>query len=85
MSKPLSEINIFRDTPSSIADDEQIQALAQAFTTQLLNVNAAIEKIVLWDDLSDFTDNQLKHLAWWLHVDTWDDNYVRSKREELIR
>ncbi len=85
MSKTLSDIDILRDTPSSIAEDEQIQALAQSFTEQLLRVNSAIEHIVLWDNLSDFTDNQLKHLAWWLHVDTWDDNYVRSKREELIR
>lgn len=85
MSKLLSDIDILRDTPSSISEDNQIKALAEAFTSQLLDVNAAIRKIVMWDDLSDFTDDQLKHIAWWFHVDTWDDSYIRSKREELIR
>ena len=81
----MSDINLLRDCPPSISSDEQIQALAQALTAQMVAVDEVIQKIVLWDDFSGLSDGILKHLAWWLHVDTWDDSAVRSRREATIR
>lgn len=50
--------------PSSIADDEEVQALAKVVTQKLLNINDSINTLLLWKNLSRYDDTILLHLAW---------------------
>ena len=49
--------------PSSIADDEEVQALAKVVTQKLLNINDSINTLLLWKNLSRYDDTILLHLA----------------------
>lgn len=71
--------------PSSIADDEEVKALAKVITQKLLDINDSINSLLLWKDLSRYGDNVLLHLAWELHVDLYEEELSREIRERLIR
>lgn len=71
--------------PSSIADDEEVQALAKVVTQKLLNINDSINTLLLWKNLSRYDDTILLHLAWELHTDLYDEELSKEVREQLIR
>lgn len=71
--------------PSSIADDEEVQALAKVVTQKLLDINDGINALLLWKDLSRYDDATLLHLAWELHTDLYDEELSKEVREQLIR
>lgn len=71
--------------PASIANDEEVQALAKVVTQKLLNINDGINALLLWKDLSRYDDATLLHLAWELHTDLYDEELSKKVREQLIR
>lgn len=71
--------------PSSIADDEEVQALAKVVTQKLLDINDSINTLLLWKNLSRYDDTILLHLAWELHTDLYDEELSKEVREQLIR
>lgn len=71
--------------PSSIADDEEVQALAKVVTQKLLDINDGINTLLLWKDLSGYDDTTLLHLAWELHTDLYNEELSKEVREQLIR
>lgn len=81
----LSTLNLSDLLPSSIAEDQKVQALAKVATDKLLEINSDIRQVLLWDDLEKFDDAILSALAWQLHVDLYDEDYPKSVRANLIR
>ena len=81
----LSTLNVSDLLPSSIAEDQEVQALSKVVTGELLEINSDIKQVILWDDLEKFDDAILSALAWQLHVDLYDEDCPKSVRANLIR
>ncbi|WP_302360359.1 phage tail protein I [uncultured Megasphaera sp.] len=81
----LDELDLSKLLPSSISSDEEVQALSDVVTKKLLHINANINALLLWKDLSIYDDTVLLHLAWGMHTDLYDEGLARQTREQMIR
>ncbi|WP_432642501.1 phage tail protein I [Acidaminococcus sp.] len=81
----LNTLDLASLLPSSIADDEEVQALAKVVTQKLLDINDGINALLLWKNLSRYDDATLLHLAWELHTDLYEEDLSKETREQLIR
>lgn len=83
MSK-IREIDVKKMLPSSIANDANIQAMAELFTSELLGLIDNIDLLSILPNLSKQSDDVLDQMAWNLHVDFYNQDAPREEREKLI-
>ncbi|MFW5497756.1 MULTISPECIES: phage tail protein I [unclassified Maridesulfovibrio] len=80
----LADLKLIDILPSSIAEDEQFQALAETFDKQLKGILASIPAIEIYSRIEEHEEPLLSLLAWQFHVDHWDANWsVETKREAV--
>lgn len=80
----LSNINLKQTLPYSISEDENIQALAEAITVQLLAVNSKIDLLRILPNLSKLPEAVVDQMGWHLSVDFYDVNLPRATKEQLL-
>lgn len=84
MSDDVKVIDISETLPSSIAYDDNIQALSKLLTAELTKLTPSIDKLTVLPHLSELSDKIIDQLAWHLHVDFYDQEATRKEREQLI-
>lgn len=83
MSK-INEVDARQMLPSSIAEDANIQAMAELFTSELVGLIEDIDLLSILKNLSKQSDDVLDQIAWSLHVDFYNQDSPREEREKMI-
>ena len=81
------DVDILRILPSSIADDKNVQMMAQTFNDVLVDIikdipNLAIIPMLVRREIIDHT--LLDLIAWQMHCDFYDVNFPIEKKQTLI-
>lgn len=80
----LEKLDIQNLLPDSIADDEEVQNLAEIITEKLLQVNQQTETIKIWENIPERNDDILLNLAWQFHTDLYDSSLPKETRAQLV-
>ena len=73
-----------KDTlPSSIANDANVQALAEVVTLRLMALMPFVDRLTILSHLNELSTPILDELAWHLHVDFYDE--AVAAREQKIK
>lgn len=72
MSKNIDEITLNELLPSSVYDDENINALATALSSELLNITKNINKILFYPDIENLQEDIIDILAEQFQVAFYD-------------
>lgn len=74
-----------KDTlPSSIANDANVQALAEVVTLRLMALMPFVDRLTILSHLNELSTPILDELAWHLHVDFYDEDVAREQKIKLI-
>ena len=74
-----------KDTlPSSIANDANVQALAEVVTLKLMVLMPFVDRLTILSHLNELSTPILDELAWHLHVDFYDEVVAREQKIKLI-
>ena len=74
-----------KDTlPSSIANDANVQALAEVVTLRLMALMPFVDRLTILSHLNELSTPILDELAWHLHVDFYDEAVAREQKIKLI-
>lgn len=74
-----------KDTlPSSIANDANVQALAEVTTLRLMALMPFVDRLTILSHLNELSTPILDELAWHLHVDFYDEVVAREQKIKLI-
>lgn len=74
-----------KDTlPSSIANDANVQALAEVVTLRLMALMPFVDRLTILSHLNELSTPILDELAWHLHVDLYDEAVAREQKIKLI-
>ena len=74
-----------KDTlPSSIANDANVQALAEVVTLRLMALMPFVDRLTILSHLNELSTPILDELAWHLHVDFYDEVVAREQKIKLI-
>ena len=74
-----------KDTlPSSIANDANVQALAEVVTLRLMALMPFVDRLTILSHLNELSTPILDELAWHLHVDFHDEVVAREQKIKLI-
>lgn len=74
-----------KDTlPSSIANDANVQALAEVVTLKLMALMPFVDRLTILSHLNELSTPILDELAWHLHVDFYDEVVAREQKIKLI-
>ena len=74
-----------KDTlPSSIANDANVQALAEVVTLRLMALMPFVDRLTILSHLNELSTPILDELAWHLHVDFYDEAGAREQKIKLI-
>lgn len=74
-----------KDTlPSSIANDANVQALAEVVTLRLMALMPFVDRLTILSHLNELSTPILDELAWHLHVDLYDEAVTREQKIKLI-
>ena len=74
-----------KDTlPSSIANDANVQALAEVVTLKLMVLMPFVDRLTILSHLNELSTPILDELAWHLHVDFYDEAVARGQKIKLI-
>ena len=74
-----------KDTlPSSIANDANVQALAEVVTLRLMALMPFVDRLTILSHLNELSTPILDELAWHLHVDFYDEAVARKQKIKLI-
>lgn len=74
-----------KDTlPSSIANDANVQALAEVVTLKLMALMPFVDRLTILSHLNELSTPILDELAWHLHVDFYDEAVAREQKIKLI-
>ncbi len=85
MSKSLKEINFLDLLPSSISGDEKMKAAALALNAELSYLNDKTDLIFLWSRIDTIEEPLISALAYQMHVDYWDDNFLFDQKREIVK
>ena len=80
----LSDIDIKQTIPYSLSNDENIQALAEAITVQLMDVAGKTDRLRILPNLSKLPEAVVDQLAWHFSVDFYDVTLPRATKEQLL-
>lgn len=74
-----------KDTlPSSIANDANVQALAEVVTLRLMALMPFVDRLTILSHLNELSTPILDELAWHLHVDFYNEAATREQKIKLI-
>lgn len=74
-----------KDTlPSSIANDANVQALAEVVTLRLMALMPFVDRLTILSHLTELSTPILDELAWHLHVAFYDEVVTREQKIKLI-
>ena len=74
-----------KDTlPSSIANDANVQALAEVVTLKLMALMPFVDRLTILSHLNELSTPILDELAWHLHVDFYNEAATREQKIKLI-
>ncbi len=74
-----------KDTlPSSIANDANVQALAEVVTLKLMALMPFVDRLTILSHLNELSTPILDELAWHLHVDFYDEAVAIEQKIKLI-
>ena len=74
-----------KDTlPSSIANDANVQALAEVVTLKLMALMPFVDRLTILSHLDELSTPILDELAWHLHVDFYNEAATREQKIKLI-
>lgn len=74
-----------KDTlPSSIANDANVQALAEVVTLRLMALMPFVDRLTILSHLNELSTPILDELAWHLHVDFYDEAIAIEQKIKLI-
>lgn len=74
-----------KDTlPSSIANDANVQALAEVVTLRLMALMPFVDRLTILSHLNELSTPILDELAWHLHVDFYDEAVAIEQKIKLI-
>lgn len=74
-----------KDTlPSSIANDANVQALAEVVTLRLMALMPFVDRLTILSHFNELSTPILDELAWHLHVDFYDEVVAREQKIKLI-
>nr|DAK28314.1 MAG TPA: tail protein [Caudoviricetes sp.] len=74
-----------KDTlPSSIANDANVQALAEVVTLRLMALMPFVDRLTILSHLDELSTPILDELAWHLHVDFYNEAATREQKIKLI-
>lgn len=70
--------------PSSIANDANVQALAEVVTLRLMALMPFVDRLTILSHLNELSTPILDELAWHLQVDFYDEVVAREQKIKLI-
>lgn len=70
--------------PSSIANDANVQALAEVTTLRLMALMPFVDRLTILSHLNELSTPILDELAWHLHVGFYDEAVAREQKITLI-
>ena len=74
-----------KDTlPSSIANDANVQALAEVVTLKPMALMPFVDRLTILSHLNELSTPILDELAWHLHVDFYNEAATREQKIKLI-
>lgn len=85
MATDIKQIKLIDLIPSSIANDEQVKAAAQALDLELQAVTAVIKETMLLSRLDELPETVIDLLAWQWHVDFWDEELTLVQKRKLVK
>lgn len=80
----LHKFNLKDTLPSSIANDANVQALAEVTTLRLMALMPFVDRLTILSHLNELSTPILDELAWHLHVDFYDEAVSREQKIRLI-
>ena len=80
----LHEFNLKDTLPSSIANDANVQALAEVTTFRLMSLMPFVDRLTILSHLNELSTPILDEIAWHLHVDFYDEAVSREQKIRLI-
>lgn len=80
----LYDFNLKDTLPSSIVNDENVQALAEVITLRFIDLMPVIDRLTILAHLNELSSPILDEVAWHLHVDFYDEAATREQKIRLI-
>jgi len=80
----LYDFNLKDTLPSSIDNDENIQALAEVITLRFIDLMPVVDKLTILSHLNELSTPILDEVAWHLHVDFYNEAATREQKIKLI-
>lgn len=80
----LYDFNLKDTLPSSIVNDENVQALAEVITLRFIDLMPGIDRLTILSHLAELSTLILDEIAWHLHVDFYDEAVTREQKIKLI-
>ena len=81
----IEETKLIDLVPSSIRDDEQIKAAAEALQGELDSVTAAIPTTLLISRIDELAEDVIDLLAWQWHVDFYEQGISLDQKRALVK
>lgn len=80
----LHKFNLKDTLPRSIANDTNVQALAEVTTLRLMTLMPFVDRLTILSHLDELSTPILDEIAWHLHVDFYDEAVSREQKIRLI-
>ena len=80
----LYDFNLKDTLPSSIVNDENVQALAEVITLRFIDLMPVIDRLTILAHLNELSSPILDEVAWHLHVDFYDEAATKEQKIRLI-
>jgi phage tail P2-like protein len=71
--------------PDSLKNDPQVQALADALTTELQSISADLVRCILLPRIDELDEGAIDLLAWQLHVDFYEWDLPMQQKRDLVK
>jgi phage tail P2-like protein len=80
----LTDIGVLDLLPPVLAGDESMRAVARAVDAEIRRIDERIKSALIWAALNELTEPMLSHLAAWMHVDWWDEDWTLEAKRAFI-
>ena len=81
----LYELELLKTLPSSISDDKNVQAMAEAQTPELQSVSRDIRETLIISRIDELPEPVIDLLAWQWHVDFYEMGLPLDTKRELVK
>ncbi|WP_160688306.1 phage tail protein I [Clostridium sp. C2-6-12] len=81
----LSNFNLLELQTAYLQQDPMIQALCEALTPHLEEINKLVEEVFIYGRIDELSEELIDELAWQFHVDFYDYTLPLDKKRALIK